>query len=201
MSNALRILVVEDELDLRVYLDMALRCLGYKVELAQDGAEALECLQANGADIAAVLLDLVMPNRDGVDTLREIRQLYPELPVIVVSGAPSPLNIVTAMKGGATDFLCKPVTHEDLRKAITRALDVKTVECLRPLKSTAPTSRSFVGKSPRMSAVHAVLAQVGWSEAPVLIQGETGSGKEMIARELHAHSPRAKKPFFKLNCA
>ena len=198
---SLRILVVEDELELRAYLDMALRCLGYKVELAQDGAEALESLQAARSDIAAVLLDLVMPNRDGFDALREIRQLYPELPVIVVSGAPSPLNIVTAMKGGATDFLCKPVTHEDLRKAITRALDVKTVECLRPLKSTAPTSRTFMGKSPRMSAVHAVLGQVGWSEAPVLIQGETGSGKEMIARELHAHSPRAKKPFFKLNCA
>src|SRR5689334_17736337 len=97
-KGSLRLLVVEDELELRVYLDMALRCLGYKVELAQDGAEALECLQSAGDDIEAVLLDLVMPNRDGIDTLREIRQLYPELPVIILSGAPSPMSIVTAMK-------------------------------------------------------------------------------------------------------
>ena len=102
--------------------------------------------------IAAVLLDFIMPNRDGIETLREIRKLYPDLPVIMVSGAPSPLNIVTAMKSGATDFLCKPVTHEDLRKAITRALDVKTVECLRPVEEHGAADRAFLGKSPRMAS-------------------------------------------------
>lgn len=201
LKGSLRLLVVEDELELRIYLDMALRCLGYKVELAQDGAEALECLQNAGDEIEAVLLDLVMPNRDGIDALREIRQLYPELPVIILSGAPSPMSIVTAMKSGATDFLCKPVSHEDLREAITRALDVKTVENLRSLKSTAAPTRAFMGTSPRMAAIQSVLPPVGWSEAPVLIQGETGSGKEMIAREIHANSPRARRAFLKLNCA
>src|SRR5690348_13719910 len=200
-EDRLTILVVEDEHELRLYLEMALRCLGYKAELAQDGNEALECLQAGGGDISAVLLDFIMPNRDGIETLIEIRKLYPDLPVIMISGAPSPLNIVTAMKNGATDFLCKPVTHEDLRKALTRALDVKTVECLRPVKSTLPASRAFLGKSARMANIQLILGQVGWSEAPVLIQGETGSGKEVVARELHANSPRAKKAFFKLNCA
>src|SRR2546422_1283309 len=111
-EGALRILVAEDELELRVYLEMALGCLGYKVELTQDGAEALEYLLSGADEIAVVLLDLIMPNRDGGDTLREIRQLYPDLPVIIVSGAPSPLNIVTAMKDGATDFLCKPRSEE-----------------------------------------------------------------------------------------
>src|SRR5262249_21918039 len=125
---SLTILVVEDEPEIRAYLEMALKCLGYRVELAEDGVEAMECLHAKSSEVAAVLLDLVMPNRDGIDTLREIRQFYPDLPVIVVSGVPSPLNIVTTMKHGATDFLSKPVTHEDLRTAITRALDVKTVE-------------------------------------------------------------------------
>ena len=200
-EGRLTILVAEDEHELRVYLEMALRCLGYKAELAQDGNEALECLQSNAGEISAVLLDFIMPNRDGIETLIEIRKLYPDLPVIMISGAPSPLNIVTAMKSGATDFLCKPVTHEDLRKALTRALDVKTVECLRPIKSTLPASRVFLGKSARMATIQVILGQVGWSEAPVLIQGETGSGKEMVARELHANSPRAKKAFFKLNCA
>jgi response regulator receiver domain-containing protein len=108
-----------------------------------------------------------MPNRDGIDTLREIRQLYPNLPVIMVSGAPSPVNIVNSMKCGATDFLCKPVTHEDLRRAITRALDTKTVECLRPLKSASTSARAFFGKSPQMAVIQSLLAQVGWSEAPV----------------------------------
>ena len=151
-EDRLTILVVEDEHELRVYLEMALRCLGYKAELAQDGNEALECLQSGAGEISAVLLDFIMPNRDGIETLIEIRKLYPDLPVIMISGAPSPLNIVTAMKSGATDFLCKPVTHEDLRKALTRALDVKTVECLRPMKSTLPASRAFLGKSARMAS-------------------------------------------------
>jgi len=198
---SVRILVVEDELELRNYLDLTLRCLGYKVDLAENSAEALERLQAEASEIAVVLLDFTTPNRDGMDILREIRQLYPDLPVIMMSGFPFPLNIVTAMKNGATDFLCKPVSHEDLQKAISRALDVKTVEWLRPLNTTVPATRAFLGRSPRMTSIHEVLGKVGWSDAPVLIQGETGSGKEMIARELHAHSPRAKKVFLKLNCA
>jgi two-component system response regulator AtoC len=199
-TRGIAILVVDDEPEARDHVDIGLECLGYRVEMAQDGVQALECLQSI-ADIALVLLDFVMPNRDGLETLREIRQHYPNLPVIMISGAPSPTNIVAAMKGGATDFLSKPVTHEELRAAITRALDVKTVEWLRPVKGGVPTGRTLVGSSPGMAAIQAVLGQLGWSEAPVLIQGETGSGKEVIARELHAKSPRAKKPFLKFNCA
>src|SRR5689334_13262262 len=117
-ASGITILVVEDELEVREYLDSSLRCLGYDVELAQDGTKALECLRS-GTDVSAVLLDLVMSNRDGLETLRDIRQLYPTLPVIMMSGVPSPTNIVAAMKGGASDFLPKPVTHEQLRAAIT----------------------------------------------------------------------------------
>jgi two-component system, NtrC family, response regulator AtoC len=201
MSHGLTTLVAENDLETRSYLEMTLKCLGYGVELAQDGDEALECLHAKSSEIAAVLLDFRMPGRDGIETLREIRQFYPDLPVIMISEAPSPLQIVTVMKIGATDVLSKPATREDLRTAILRALDVKTVECLRPAKSAVSPRRAFLGTSPRMEAIHAMLGQIAWSEAPVLIQGETGSGKEMIARELHAQSPRAKKAFFKLNCA
>src|ERR1700735_1010591 len=96
------ILVGEDELEVRGYLEMALKCLGYTVELAQDGDEVLACLQTSGADISAVLLDIMMPNRDGMDTLREIRRIDATLPVIIVSGASSTINIVSAMKAGAT---------------------------------------------------------------------------------------------------
>ena len=201
-ANAGRtILVGEDELEVRAYLEMAVKCLGYSVELAQDGDEVLSYMQSSGSELAAVLLDLMMPNRDGIDTLKEIRRLNPGLPVIVVSGVSSTLNVVTAMKSGATDFLCKPVAHEDLRKAITRALDMQGQEYAPLSRSTAPVTKSFLGSNPRMKEIQALAGQIGWSEAPVLVQGETGSGKEVIAREFHAHSPRAKKMFLKVNCA
>jgi two-component system response regulator AtoC len=195
------ILVAEDELEVRGYLETALKCLGYSVELAQDGNEVLECLESSRTEFAAVLLDIMMPNRDGIDTLREIRRTDPNLPVIVVSGAASPLNIVTAMKNGGTDFLCKPVAHEDLRKAISRALETKGAEYMPPPRSAAPVTRAFLGPNPQMKEIRSLVAQIGWSEPPVLIQGETGSGKEVIARELHAQSPRSHKLFLKLNCA
>jgi two-component system response regulator AtoC len=201
-KNGRTILVGEDELEVRGYLEIALKCLGYSVELAQDGDEVLSCLQASRSEISAVILDIMMPNRDGMDTLREIRRTDPNLPVIIVSGASSTLNVVAAMKSGATDFLCKPVAHEDLRKVIARALDMRTTEYVRPARVLpTPSTKSFVGANPRMKEIHSLLAQIGWSEAPVLIQGETGSGKEVFARELHAQSPRANKPFLKLNCA
>lgn len=199
-KNSRTILVGEDELEVRGYLEMALKCLGYSTELAQDGDEVLSCLQSSRNGFAAVLLDLMMPNRDGIDTLREIRRIDPDLPVIIVSGASSTLNIVTAMKNGGTDFLCKPVSHDDLRKAISRALEARGTEGLPALRNTAPSTKAFLGRNARMKEIHSLVGQIGWSEAPVLIQGETGSGKEVIARELHAQSPRGNKTFLKLNC-
>jgi two-component system response regulator AtoC len=195
------ILVAEDELEFREYFEMALKCLGYSVELAQDGDEALACLQSSRTDFAAILLDVVMPDRDGIDTLREIRRMNADIPVIVVSGVSSTMNIVTAMKNGGTDFLCKPVTHEDLRKAITRALENKGAEYLPPSRNTPPVTSVFLGRNPQMKEIQTLIGQIGWFEPPVLIQGETGSGKEVVARELHAQSPRAHKSFLKLNCA
>src|SRR4249920_1373027 len=124
-TNGRTILVGEDEMEVRGYLEMALKCLGYSVERAQDGDEVLACLQSSRSEICAVLLDLTMPNRDGIDTLREIRRIRPNLPVIVISGDASPLSVVAAMKTGATDFLSKPVLHEQLREALERAIDVQ----------------------------------------------------------------------------
>ena len=184
------------------YFEMALKCLGYSVELAQDGDEVLSCLQSSRSDIAAVLLDIMMPNRDGLETLREIRSFDTHLPIIMVSGASSTLNAVAAMKSGATDFLCKPVTHEDLRKALTRALEMRGAATYPPSpRNTVNVPKVFTGTNPRMKEIQSLVTQIGWSEAPVLIQGETGSGKEVLARELHTQSPRAAKPFLKLNCA
>src|SRR5579864_516162 len=107
------ILVGEDEMAVRSYLDVALKCLGYSVTLAQDGDEVISHLQSGASMISAVLLDLMMPQRDGFETLRTIRMIDPSLPVIMISGASSVFNVVTAMKFGASDFLCKPFEHED----------------------------------------------------------------------------------------
>ena len=148
-----------------------------------------------------MLLDVMMPNRDGLDTLSKIKRTYPGLPVIMISGASSTPNVITAMKNGAADFLCKPIRHDELRKAITRALEVRPADYIPPPRLQPASSRAFLGRSPRMKAIQALATQIAWSDAPVLIQGETGTGKEVLARDLHAQSRRAKKLFLKLNCA
>jgi two-component system response regulator AtoC len=200
LSEPQTILVGEDEPEVRGYFEMALRCPGYSVELAQDGDEVLSCLELWGSRVCAVLLDVMMPNRDGLDTLAEIRRIYPSLPVIIVSGIPSTANIVAAMKSGAADFLTKPVAHEDLRRAVARVLESRGMQ-YTPAKDTTPVVNTFVGANQRMKDIQSLIHQIGWSGAPVLIRGETGSGKEVVARDLHTHSRRANKPFLKLNCA
>jgi two-component system, NtrC family, response regulator AtoC len=200
-ANGQTILLGEDDLEVRSYLETALTCQGYKVELAQDGDEVLACLRANEGPISAILLDIIMPRRDGFEALKEIRRSNKDIPVIILSGASSPLNIVEAMKNGANDFVPKPVNPEDLRRVLQTALATRYPEP-PPAPEPAPAGkRVFFSATPSMRVLQNVVNQVGWSDVPVLIQGETGVGKEIFARELHAQSPRAKKPFLKLNCA
>ena len=199
-GNGRRILVGEDEQDVRGYFQIALKSLGYAVELAEDGDEVLSFLRSSRSEVGAVLLDLVMPNRDGLETLREIRELDPELPVIMVSGVASSLDIVRLMKVGAADFLSKPVAHEELRKAIARLVEPNG-DASVSLPDAPSRSGVFQAKNSQMREIEALVTQVGWSDAPVLIQGETGSGKEVLARQLSMRSPRAGKPFLKINCA
>jgi two-component system response regulator AtoC len=199
-NNGRTILVGEDELEVRSYLEMALRCHGYAIESAQDGEEVLACLDRERDKISLVLLDIMMPRKDGLETLRDIRRVDRDLPIIMLSGASSPLKVVEAMKSGATDFIPKPVSHEDLCEAIEKAVGtgapfngyaVPEVQSPSPAKMVAM----------RIRAVEPILKQIGASEVPVLIQGETGVGKEIVARQLCAQSPRANQVFLKLNCA
>lgn len=203
VRNGKNILVGEDEEEVRSYLEVALKCQGYSVECAEDGDELLAVFRNSDAPISAILLDLVMPRKDGIDTLREIRQFDKDIPVIIVSGASSPLNVVEAMKSGATDFLAKPLNHEDLRNAIKKALVKRSGAGPEPppQPSMAAEKQEYFSSNPYMIELRSLLGQISWSEAPVLLHGETGVGKEVLARELHARSPRAGKPFLKLNCA
>ena len=197
------ILVAEDEPEVRNYLGLALTCQGYNVEFAQNGDEVISYLANPGQpDISLLLLDIVMPRKDGLETLSDVRRICPEMPVIVLSGAPSPSNIVTAMKNGARDFIPKPVSHEDLRGAIEKVLSCTSS---RPVASRGPQETATEECAPPAGSwnrkIDLLIQSVGSSDVPVLLLGETGVGKEVLARKLHMRSPRASRPFLKLNCA
>jgi two-component system, NtrC family, response regulator AtoC len=196
------ILVAEDELEVRDYLGLALNCAGYKVEFAGNGDEVLSQLQQRGRSISLLLLDLIMPEKDGLQTLREVRQAWPRLPVITVSGCCNPAQVASAMKGGAIDFLSKPVGHEQLLGAVRLAL---ATTCRNEDETETVATRIWnsgtLGIGAWSRKIDSLLASVGASDAPVLLRGETGVGKEVLARALHERSKRARGPFLKLNCA
>ncbi len=196
------ILLGEDDSEVRGYLEMAVKCMGYDVILAQDGEEVMGYLQQNHS-IDAVLLDIIMPRKDGIETLRDIRKLSSSLPVIMVSDASLTINVVQAMKLGATDFLSKPVAHDELRAAVEKAIETVPRQAALEEKSeaTGASGKLFFGTNRRMYDIRQMLRDVAPSDAPVLIRGETGVGKEVVARELHALSLRSRKAFLKLNCA
>ncbi len=195
------ILIGEDDSEVRGYLEMATRSMGYEPIMAQDGVEVLSCLHGQRA-VDAVLLDIMMPQKDGLETLREIRSWNDALPVIMVSDASSTMNVVQAIKSGATDFLSKPVKHEELRNAIRKATEValKTIG-VEDKRDSEASGTVFVSRNRRMQELAQLLRDVAPFDAPVLIRGETGVGKEVIARQLHALSTRSHKCFLKLNCA
>ena len=197
------ILVAEDEPEVRDYLAVALTCEGYKVSFAENGEEVVDCLKQNQNDYSLLLLDLIMPKKDGFETLKEVRSGWPDLPVITLSGSCTPANVATVLKGGASDFLSKPVAHEDLGRAIRTVLRTSPRGVAF---ETVPTKkdRPFWEAPSRGSwsqRVASMLDRVGNADVPVLMRGETGVGKEVLARALHQRSSRANRPFLKLNCA
>ena len=194
------ILVCDDDLEVRRFLEIAIRSLGYSVHSARDGEELISLLQNSESEVSAILLDMVMPNRCGADILQELRAMNAEVPVIMISGMSSTQDAVAAMKNGATDFVCKPLTYDELGRVLRSVLETgRAVGKSQP--RTINSLKTFTGSSRRIKEIQARVKQIGWSGAPVVIQGETGSGKEVLARALHAQSTRANKPFLKLNCA
>lgn len=201
MTPKRTILVVEDDPEVRNYLEMALDCQGYRVEAVEDGEEALARLD-NHNGVSLVLLDILLPRKGGMEVLREIRAVHPDLPVIVLSGLSSPLTVVEAVKSGAADFLAKPVSHEELGEAIRKALGQNGDSSAETISSRVELEAGpLLSPWPKGRTMEAMLERIGASDVPVLLQGETGVGKEVLARRLHARSPRARRPFLKVNCA
>ncbi len=201
------ILVAEDEPEVRNYLGLALSCEGYRVEFAQNGEEVVQCLSSGSSNVSLLLLDLIMPIKNGFETLQEVRRGWPNLPVVTLSGSCTPANVATVMKGGASDFLSKPVGHADLLKAIRAALPPARPQVVVFSRTEIPDGSARAVDLPVLlesswsQKAEGLLKQVGASDVPVLMRGETGVGKEVFARRLHDQSKRAGRPFLKLNCA
>jgi two-component system response regulator AtoC len=193
------VLVVSDDVDARSSLEMALLCEGFRVEAIEDSQEAQQYLR-HGAPICAVLLDISSAKNDGLQVLRAIRRIEHNLRVVVLSSNVSSGVVVAAMRAGASDFLTKHVNAEALQRALSNIFTGPGIDSRARGTRLAPNG-DYLGSSPNMRSLHKLLPSVAWSEAPVLIQGETGVGKEVLARQLHALSRRAHQPLFKLNCA
>ena len=196
-----RILVVDDEADIRESLDTLLAFEGYDVELAATGREGLRKLESREFDL--VLLDLIMPEMSGLEVLDEIRGRDRELPVFLITAYGSVEVAVSALKAGASDYFAKPWDNEKLLIEIDRMISKRRLEREnRQLKRALKQRYAFpniVGKSERMLRILDLVAQVAPSRSTILITGETGTGKELIAKAIHANSTRADHTFVPVN--
>ena len=196
-----RILVVDDEADIRESLETLLCLEGYTVELAQNGVEGLR--RAEGASYDIILLDLMMPDRSGMEVLREIRERDSGTPIFMITAYGSVEVAVTALKNGANDYFSKPWDNEKLLIEIERMiahsrLARENTQLKRALKQQY-SFPNIIGKNDRMLRILDLVTQVAPSRATILITGETGTGKELIAKAVHAHSSRADQTFVEVN--
>jgi DNA-binding NtrC family response regulator len=196
-----RILVIDDELDIREGLELLLRSENYEVELAQNGTEGLQKLENRGYDL--VLLDLMMPDRSGMDVLQEVRGRDRETPIFMITAYGSVEAAVNALKLGANDYFSKPWDNEKLLIEIDRMIARRQLEYENThLKRAFKQRYSFpniIGKSERMVRMLDLVSQVASSRSTILITGETGTGKELVAKAIHANSPRAEQMFVAVN--
>jgi len=194
------ILIVDDERAIQTTLRGVLEDEGYRVTAVGSGEQALARLQDDTPDI--IFLDIWMPGIDGLDTLAEMKRLRPELAVVMISGHGTIETAVKATKLGAYDFIEKPLSLEKTLLTATRALEHTRLErANRNLRAQLERDQEIVGKSALIEHLRQQIAIAAPSSGRVLIQGENGSGKELVARAVHALSARRDGPFVEVNCA
>jgi len=203
MNPRAHILLIDDDQAFRKVTQALLKDEGYEVNVAATGQEAMRLVEEKDYDL--ILTDLVMEGVNGLDVLRHIRRTCPKSVVMMITGYASIPSAIEAIKLGAEDYLTKPCGNEELLFKIRKALEQKRQqEELEHLREEVEQRHAFgniIGKSPRMQEVFRLIRQVAETDATVLIQGETGTGKELIARAIHYNSLRRDKPFVAVSCA
>lgn len=193
------ILLVEDTLSLQMAYRSILASAGHRVSLAGTGAEGLAQFRALRPKV--VLLDLILPDRDGLHLMREMLEIQPETAIVAITANGSINRAVEAMRAGAHDFLVKPFDETRLLGAVQYATSAPTATLApQPDAGFLAEGSGFIGSSATMQRVHATIASVARSMATVFITGESGTGKELCALAVHANSQRASGPFIALNC-
>jgi two-component system response regulator AtoC len=190
-----KILVVDDEANILHFLSRALEKKGYDVHPAANGADAMERVRKIRPDL--VIADIQLPDTNGVDLLRGIKSEDPEINVVLITAHASLDTAISAIRGGASDYLVKPFKVEELCSVVQRAMSSKRLVLNGERKNAA----AFIGSSPAMQEIYRVIEKVAGTDATVLITGESGTGKELVARSIHYGSPRHVKPFVSINCA
>ncbi len=203
MQGAPRILVVDDDRAVRSALKVNLSKHGLHVTLAESAEEALSHLESSPYDV--VLTDVRMPGSTGLELLVQLRETWPDLPVIVMTGYSSVEDAVIAMKSGAADYLIKPISKDELLMIIDRTLEQRSLRAELVLLRREVQERygfdNLIGATPEMVRLYEEVEAVADSSATVLLTGETGTGKELLAHALHYRSSRASRPFVRVNCA
>jgi two-component system response regulator HydG len=200
---SIKILVADDELSHRQMIEAVLAAEGYEVTQAEDGQAAIAAVEDRFYDL--VIMDVRMPNVDGIQALQKIKQISPDIPVIIMTAYASVGSAVDALKSSAYDYLIKPLDIDELKILVAKALRHHQLEqeniYLKERLNDCFDFSNIIGRSPSMTRLFETVALVAPSDATVLIVGESGTGKELIANAIHQNSPRKDLPFIKVNCA
>ena len=199
-----KILVVDDDLAMGEMCKELLKSKGYTSEVVTSGKEAIEKVSMDGL-YTIVLTDLVMPDMDGIEVLKKIKQQNPQIDVVVMTSYGTVTNAVDAMKLGASDYITKPFKRDELIVVIEKILQMQRLEGevdrLRLELGEKYTFGNIIGESAKIKKIFEIISNVSNTEANILIQGETGTGKELVARAIHYNSARKNYPFVKVDCA
>ncbi|MBS1775539.1 MAG: sigma-54-dependent Fis family transcriptional regulator [Bacteroidetes bacterium] len=194
------ILVIDDEKAIRKALNEILSFEGFKVEEAADGAEGLKKIEENGFD--CILCDIKMPKMDGIEVLQKAQELKPDIPFIVISGHGNIETAVDAVKKGAFDYISKPPDLNRLLITIRNAMDKKILVAeTKQLRKKVSKISEMIGESAPMKSIKETIEKVAPTDARVLITGDNGAGKELVARRIHELSHRSNAPLIEVNCA
>src|SRR5438128_7066047 len=200
--KSLRILFADDEKSLQEFMRSELPRLGHEVTVCPDGKSALKALERSIFD--AAILDLRMPGLTGIEVLDKLKQIAPDTEAVVMTGHASMETAIEAVRLGAFDYITKPCKLSEIEAVLQKAAEKRDLKNKNPALQTrvqaAEGPTILVGNSPAMAAVHRLIATVAPSDSTVLILGETGSGKELVARTLYQQSKRAEMPFVPVNC-